>query len=362
MTDLEEILARDLCKDLEQKFSTQSQYIECDVQGGGVHWQCVVRRHIRDCIIDCFNEFGGAEYYICFRQNSKAIAERRTRLKLEIIDSIQNWILVGNLSQLHQQFLFIDSEKRKLIAIGNGLTSISPRLAPYLELDKYLAGSYRLWFENVVANRNVCIGVDYENSRENFYFVFRGESRKSSVLFSAKTQDFSSLAKVIEMWIIDLSMPSQINANFPWIKLGKFTDSYEHGNLLEQEFVESWERVVSFYEGQRMFLEDRLIDLMIEFIESMKSEGFNRYLRAGQAHCFLILSRSKEHGYYGRGYLSFLPEYVTDEANDQQKIIESLKVSYKVDEILVEEFEENKIALTGRIRNLLEKLSQITIS
>ena len=159
----------------------------------------------------------------------------------------------------------------------------------------------------------------------------------------------------------DVSMPSQINADFPWIKLEKFADLYEHGNLLEQEFVESWERVVSFYEGQRMFLEDRLIDLMIEFIESMKSEGFNRYLRAGQAHFFLILSRSKEHGYYGRGYLSFLPEYVTDEANDQQKIIESLKVSYEVDGILVEEFEENKIALTGRIRNLLQKLSQITI-
>lgn len=354
MTYLEEILARDLYKDLWQKFSNQSQCIECYVQGGGVHWQCVVKRYMRDCVIDCFNEFESAEYYICFRQNLQKVAERRTRLKSEVINSVQNWIAVGDLSQLHD-FLPIDGEKRKLIAIGNDLTAISKRLVPYLELDKYLADSYSLWFENIIADRNVCISVDYDNSRENLYAVFRGESRKSSVLFSCKNESFSCLAKVIEKWVVDLVMPSAIKADFSWIKMEDLADYYEHGNLLEGEFVKSWDHIVSFYDNIRFYKGDQFVELMIDFIESMKNEGYNHYVHAEQAHHLLILRR-------GNRDLSFVPECDGYEANDQQKIFQSLKVSYRVNGILVGDFEEDKITLTNRIRILLNKLSEITIS
>jgi hypothetical protein len=57
-----------------------------------------------------------------------------------------------------------------------------------------------------------------------------------------------------------------------------------------------------------------------------------------------------------------LPEYDSYEIHGKKKIIQALKVTYYVDGILSEKFEEDEIALTDRIRGLLQRLSEQPIT
>jgi hypothetical protein len=97
---------------------------------------------------------------------------------------------------------------------------------------------------------------------------------------------------------------------------------------------------------------------MIQLVRTMARDGYDQCLRAGQSLHQLILSRSREHGYLGRCYLCFLPEYGSYEIKGKMKIVQALKVTYYSDGILSKEFEEDEIALTPRIQSLLQSLSE----
>jgi hypothetical protein len=107
----------------------------------------------------------------------------------------------------------------------------------------------------------------------------------------------------------------------------------------------------------RTFLGDPLANLMIQLVKAMSEEGYSQCLRAGQAMHHLILSRSLEHGYIDKGYVCFSPEYDSYELNGEKKVIQALKVSYYIEGVLTEEFEQDEIALTSRIHSLLQRLS-----
>ncbi|BAZ49384.1 hypothetical protein NIES4103_19960 [Nostoc sp. NIES-4103] len=138
----------------------------------------------------------------------------------------------------------------------------------------------------------------------------------------------------------------------------------ESNDPVEYDFARSWNFIIKFYDGSSMraFLGDTLADLMVKLVSSMCEEGYNRYCRAGQATHQLILSRSREHGYLGRCYICFSPEYDSYEINGKIKTVQALQVTYQVDGNICEEFAENEIALTNRIRNLLQRLSQQPIN
>lgn len=137
-------------------------------------------------------------------------------------------------------------------------------------------------------------------------------------------------------------------------------DFFESDNLVEHKFMSSWDSIIKFYDGSPMrgFLGEQLADLMVKLVTSMQDEGYNRCLRAGQSLYQLILSRSREHGYLGRCYLCFLPKFDIYEINAKMKTIQGLQVTYRVDGNICEEFTESEIAVTSKIRNLLQRLSE----
>ncbi|MDX2099331.1 MAG: hypothetical protein SFW36_16255 [Leptolyngbyaceae cyanobacterium bins.59] len=134
---------------------------------------------------------------------------------------------------------------------------------------------------------------------------------------------------------------------------------HEPDQRTQDKFVKSWDLIVDFYDGSSMrtFLGNNLADLMVQFVKSMQSEGYNRSLRAGQVMHHLVLSRSREHGSLGRCHLSFDPEYGTYEVNGQRKTVQALRVSYRVDGRILDDFAEDDIVFTDRIRTLLQTLS-----
>lgn len=146
--------------------------------------------------------------------------------------------------------------------------------------------------------------------------------------------------------------------------MNKSANFSQPNNPVEDDFASSWNSIIKFYDGNpmRAFLGDALAALMVKLVNSMREEGYNRCCRAGQATHQLILSRSREHGYLGQCYICFSPEYDSYEINGKIKTVQALQVTYQVDGNICEEFVENEIALTNRIRNLLQRLSQQPIN
>jgi hypothetical protein len=142
--------------------------------------------------------------------------------------------------------------------------------------------------------------------------------------------------------------------------MNKPTDFSESDNSIEHKFMSSWNLIIKFYNGDPMreFLGEQLADLMVKFVTSMQNEGYNRCLRAGQSLHRLVLSRSREHGYLGRCYLCFSPEFDVYSINAKAKTIHGLYVTYEVDDNICEEFTQSEISLTSKIQNLLQRLSE----
>lgn len=129
---------------------------------------------------------------------------------------------------------------------------------------------------------------------------------------------------------------------------------------IEEDFLESWDRIRTFYDGasMRLFLGNDLADLMVQLVDEIQGAGYSLCLRAGQAMHELILSRSRSHGTLGQQYIRFRGEFGRYRVNGVEKTCQGLLVSYYANDTIVEEFEEESIALTNRIQALLQRLSE----
>lgn len=151
------------------------------------------------------------------------------------------------------------------------------------------------------------------------------------------------------------SLPSELKREYPWLEIDGLAEYYERGEGLTGEFIESWESMRRFYkEEMNLYLGDEISDLMVNFITAMKAEGYNCLLRAGQSLSSLILSPSKKHGNLNSLYVVFAPRYDSDKKMQE---IPTMELRYHVNGKDVTQFEE-EIALTNRIRKVLNHLSQ----
>lgn len=350
----EEDWARDLYNDLTQRFTNRDQSILCSIEGRGIHWLCIVKYDRYTCFIDCFDEFGRAEYAINFQQNSKKMAGGRTHSKLETIHAVEVWIKSGEISLLYKQFSFVDRVKRDIIRIGKDLIAFSPELSSLAKLKSLLADDMELWFES--KDRNVSIRY-YTNNDDGKIIdaAFRWGTRESSILFTIKTLDRSCLAEILKRWVCDRALPSELRVKFPWIEMDDLADFYEQGNAIEGELLRSWDSTMRFYEAHKIFLGDNLTNLILKFMRAMRDEGYDRKFIASQGHYQLFL-RSQNNNSCNSSYLYFRSEYENYDVDGTSKTIQALKVSYHINHKTIEEFEEDEIGLTNRIRDLLNKL------
>ncbi|MGL6138023.1 MAG: hypothetical protein ACRC2M_12060 [Planktothrix sp.] len=345
----EEDHAQDLYKDITEKFVNRTPPIICSIKGAGVHWGLYVKSGFKICHIDCFDEFGSPEYCISFGKNSKRVATGRTSSKLDTINAVDDWMQGDELSILYKKFSFIDRCKRDVIKIYKELVTADSSLSKLVKIQRYFSDGYELWFKS--DDRAVYIGYNHQNK-----ILDACCSGDNALLFKLKTQDRKSLAKLLNRWLCDRALPSQIQTEFPWVEMGNLADFYEKGNLFEGELLESWNSIENFYESYRICLGNELTDLMIKFIKSMRQEGYDRHLRAGQSVYYLNLSRSRKHGSLGRSHISFWGEYDSFNGYNGYKEIQCLRVDYSIDCAVSQQFEEDQISLTPRIRQILNQL------
>jgi len=347
----EEDLANDLYSDLNQRFADRTPGIEYAIQRVGVHWCCTVKQGDRFCSIECFSERDGSEYYVSFEQNSAVIAMGRTSSKLEVIHAVDDWVEGNELPALYDKFLFVDRHKRAILGIRDDLVANFPELSELVKIEQELTEIGEFWFERDDRRASVYFSDD---KQEIINISFYADT--SSMLFDIKNHDRKLLAEIIKRWVSDWALLSEIRTEFPSVEMSKLADFYERGNLIEGEFLGSWDRIEKFYESPSMY--QKLSHPMIELVKPIRKEGYDCKLRAGTSMWNLCLSRSRSYGNMGLYSLVFQVEYDNLEINGEQKKSQSLRVFCLDNGAIAEEFVEKEIALTDRIRKVLQKLSE----
>ena len=114
---------------------------------------------------------------------------------------------------------------------------------------------------------------------------------------------------LIEDWLTNNLMPSQINQKYTEVDCGSLGRYYEQGRFLEGDFFESWDEIEGFY--NRLSDDDWQIIKAdaIALISQMRDIGLDQVIRAGQSWLYLVLSRARRNKLeldHGRVSIEFL--------------------------------------------------------
>lgn len=356
----EEIYARRLYLDLKRKFSGEKtliakilKFIRRDssnletvisIDGAGVHWHCLVSKGNRRCCINCFDinftdlYYRGPEYYTSFEINRQVKARGRTFDKNATIKAVEEWLENATLNNLYSHFPFIDEKKRKLENIRTEIITANPLLSansPKVVEEQF--SSYSLWFKN----ENRGCRIYYYGYEQNPRYIFYWDD---CVIFETSDLDKDKLGLLVNRWVHEKASPSILAKAYPGIDFGKLGEYYEKGKGVEGEYVLSWDRIEAFYEDIDLNRRDEVIEL----IKRIRSEGFDRTLRAGQSLYTLILSRSRRHGLReNQDSISFSFNFIKSAM--EVRMGDSTKLEF------------DKIEYNDKIERLLKQLEQLPI-
>jgi len=280
----EEDVAKDLHRDLIQRFRTKATTISID--GAGVHWHCAVERENSRCSIACFTSLG-TEYYTDFIRDAADMATSRISSRDQTIDAVADWLEGCEIAELYERYPFVDQEKRALVRLRDQVVTMVPELRQSANcyLDHQIADIYYL--RMTAGDRSCELSFYGKNELPDAKFFWH-----DCQLFQFQSDDHSQLAAVLKRWICDRALPSTMRNEFSWLQIGDLADYYEAGKPVEGEFVQSWDWMEQFYDETKCpFATD-----VKKFIRTIRSKGYDKTLRAGQSLWSLILSRSRRHG------------------------------------------------------------------
>jgi len=281
----EESYARDLHHDLTKVIGSVVPGTTVGLAGAGVHWHCTIAHGARQCLVHCFDS-KGPEYLTAFEHETEQRAMGRTSSRADTIAAVSNWIAGHEVAQLHERFVFVDQQKRSLESIAARAIRDFPELTrTEHELQNKACDLYELWIRH--GDRSCRIYYYGKNAHPEAIFNW-DEAR----LFAFQATDLGQLALILKLWICDHAAPSKLQKVFPWIEMGKAARYHEEGRGIEGEFIESWDRIETFY-AEMNFPPAEAIQTLVA---ALRKKGYDRSLRAGQSMYTLMLSRSRRHG------------------------------------------------------------------
>jgi hypothetical protein len=287
MKYIEEAHALDLRQSFVELFEQNGSYTAVRVEGGGVHWKCLVEGNSSICSIHCFDYQGTPEYYAEFSRQSVCQARSRSRSKQETMAAVAEWMDGSDLRSIYEHHPIVDQRKRALLRIQDELMSMQTEGAKVeYALNQWMTSdSYKL---HLHAHQRSCL-VSYwgDNKQPDAEF-----SWDDCPLFKFRIDDVPFLGLAVIRWVTEAAMPSTMRKEFPGLDIGPLADYYENGNPIEGEFIASWDR----WERSCRELPDKTQPLARAFIAAMRRKGYDRKLRAGRSMFTFILSRSRRHG------------------------------------------------------------------
>lgn len=331
----EEAVARDFFQTLTQEL--ESPPTEISVEGEGVHWSCHVQRDKSHCRIGCFWH-REAEYYTDFERGTESLATSRTSSKANTVAAVKDWLNGDTLERLYERHPIVDREKRALTHMHSALLDDFADLQQpiHSELEHDFGDFYRLLFR--AEDRHCTIGYDCRVGLYKAKFYWDDCS-----LFQYQSNDTKIFAKLLERWLADHALPSEMKVDFPWLEMRKLAEYYENGEAIVGEFLESWDFIEEFVKTTL----SSNVQPVSQLIRAMREKGYDRKLRAGQSLFYVGLSRSRRHGLRGEQpciWFHFNPPIMTVRA-----------------EFASVTLEEHPLELTHKLEGLLEALIQFDI-
>lgn len=287
----EEDHARALHAQLNRELASKLPGTKAVLSGEGVHWNCRVERKQRSCTIHCFDASWrgpGPEFLVYFEEKPTPAWTGRTWHQAEAIAATCAWFEGRSIQSLYAEFAFVERKRRALERIKQETVASEPRLAE-LTIPKIVPFEWgdgcTLWFHAGERSSKVD-GYTYEDiAHVEFYW-------DECLQFSIQTGDTVLLARLLGRWLCDNAMPSVIQSEFPSVALRSIAAYYEQGRGLEGEFIESWDHVEDFYKR----IQHPFASQVLNFIQQLRSAGYERTLRAGTSLFSLLVSRSQRYG------------------------------------------------------------------
>ena len=278
--------AEDLETALIGRFAASADVSEVRISDSGPHCLCIMKRGNLVCKTWCI-DWGGAEYLTLFVHDINEVAAGRTVSLDDTSGAIADWLQGDGIGELYDRYLFIDQQKRELSALVDEILNRYPDLAKAAP-PKITKNYYDIHSLKFLGSERSCY-VSFYGRKEfpdaNFYW-------DDCKLFGLSIDDMERFGAILNRWLCERAMPSELRREFPGIEIGQLADYYEQGNAVEGEFIQSWDEITAFY-SERQFANAPAI---VEFISQMRARGYDKSLRAGQSLNILIVSRSRRNG------------------------------------------------------------------
>lgn len=355
----EETLARELFGELQAKFAGVASPPKIGCGGVGVHWDCTVQQGEYRAVIHCFSyrKQEVAEYCTSFAVldtvlRAKISADLRTRCRSATIAAVADWMQRPTLPEFYARHAEVDFSKRAAAALHEQLRVASPVLASAEHCDLH---EDQLRFRNGDRTASVgfpqpAVGLPLRTRKSSCLAILAWDRCE---LLTWGFDDVNQLTRLLQRWVLDRALPSQLEREFAGIEFNKFAKYYENGNPVEGEFIESWNSIQKGYaEFQRPF-----VPAALQLLAEMRSRGFDRTLRVGTSLYSIFVSRSRRHGM--RDEQPCICFSFTDETGE---FITGMNVSTQLQtggQLQTTRYTE--IALTEPIVELLQQLAAVPI-
>jgi len=322
----EEACARELFRELADRFEDSATGTTVTIAGGNILWKVIVTRERRACEVSVFIE-SALVYIVSLEEGGDLVGTATTADTQEVATVVDAWLHGDAYEFLHDAYPFVELHEKVLAGLLGEAVVLSPEL--------HTTGEHRIsrnsWF-----SFRLVISV---GDRECRAFSGSNVSPLPTVSFTADGSDMMSLELTglarecfpgtIRRWLLDRAMPSDIHREFPLVKLGPLVPYYEEGRLMEGEFIVSWDMVEEGVRrwnalGERAGAHNRdffcIWERIGRFVALLREAGYDRCLRAGTAVTYFIVSRSRHYGLRaGQPSITFwLPEDRMDVITDNR--------------------------------------------
>lgn len=314
--NIEEEYARTLFQALEKRFvkpsgneqptlegTSDDQEVRLTIEGGGIHWGCILTSHHRHAKISCAEigrtdikqpQYKGLMYDVTLYEEEYAMRGRAFEQELAF-RSIEDWLSGGSKEEVYSGYSFIDARKKKLIEVLDAIHTHCPTLRE--AVDEATVKEIRFQ-DHILVELN-------DRSCEAFFYGYEEHPRFSFMwdqteIFEQSTGDNATISKLIQDWVANALMPSALRLIYQDIDFGKLGEYYEQGKGIEGEFILSWKYIESLYQE----LDYEVSAKMLVLVRQLQEMGYASKFRAGTSMYSLMLSRSRRHGLRsGQGFV-----------------------------------------------------------
>lgn len=288
MKSQQERLARELFHKLSRSLQNRQPPVELSLEQVDEHWICHTKRNNSACSIDV-NDLLFPEQHITFGRDEINWVTGRIPVRYDLVTAVDDWLAGRSVSEMYEHFQFVERKKLELLFIRARLLQAIPDLekTTTIQLEPEIGDFCRLHLKG--KDRSAEIFFIGKEEYPDVFFAW-----DDCELFRFKVKDQQQLAQVVKRWICERCMPSTLQEEFPWIELHELAEYYEKGNPIEGEFLFSWQSVEKFYD--RIMNSSARREKIRAFMDSLRRQGYDKTLRAGQSLSTLVLSRSRRHG------------------------------------------------------------------